>query len=624
MAFLFQACEPESESASEVEASISVTPDAVDFAREGADTTLTVTATKYWAVDEPLPVWITLDSEYGDGDKSGEKVTLQVPENDGPVRTAVLVFSCGTKTAEVNVRQAGIACAGVTANPESGSQVAAGTELVLSCETEGAVIMYTIGSGNIDTEYSEPIVINEDVTVRAYAKKEGYADGETSSFTYTVKAGSTAAEIRSFNEGVDVVLENAVVSCVCAQGFFAQDESGAVYCYSKTAPTVAKGDSVTVSGVTSAYSGMIQISEFTVEPLGTAEVVYPEAVEYTESDIAAFSEAAAYGYGKISVTLGSKSNAAGTCFGHNVNLYYDTSVSQPEIGTVISVEGYFYGAYNGKIYLYVTRCEVTAINSYVTAMASATLEVGKTTDLGAITNSTAAIQYSSSDNSVAGVSADGIVTAKAEGESVITVSVPAQGLYTAAETTCNITVVAAGSKVVEPVVLSFPDDNSDNNKTSAYNKSWTAKIGDCSWTISNFNNNNWSSWTYIKCGSKNADSIAEITTDNAFVDAVENVVLKLDAITSKNVRGIKLVVASDRAFENNVTEISVSNPAQGDNTITISNPAEGRYYKLVFDCIKSSNGIVAVKTVTYNFQNGGSETPDSGFSINPLEEVELD
>ena len=45
--------------------------------------------------------------------------------------------------------------------------------------------------------------------------------------------------------------------------------------------------------------------------------------------------------------------------------------------------------------------------------------------------------------------------------------------------------------------LSFPDDNKANNKCQTYAKTWTAKIGDDSWSVSNFNNNNWS-WTYSK------------------------------------------------------------------------------------------------------------------------------
>lgn len=39
--------------------------------------------------------------------------------------------------------------------------------------------------------------------------------------------------------------------------------------------------------------------------------------------------------------------------------------------------------------------------------------------------------------------------------------------------------------------LTFPDDNQADNGVSSYAKTWTAKIGDFSWEIANFNNYNW-------------------------------------------------------------------------------------------------------------------------------------
>lgn len=50
--------------------------------------------------------------------------------------------------------------------------------------------------------------------------------------------------------------------------------------------------------------------------------------------------------------------------------------------------------------------------------------------------------------------------------------------------------------------LTFPDENSENNKVQAYTETWEATIGGDSWEIVNFNNNNWNNWSYIKCGRK--------------------------------------------------------------------------------------------------------------------------
>ena len=76
-----------------------------------------------------------------------------------------------------------------TATPISG-EVEEGTTVALSCETEGATIYFTLNGETPtenSTEYTTPIVITENTTVKAIAVKEGYKDSEVTTFTYTVK-----------------------------------------------------------------------------------------------------------------------------------------------------------------------------------------------------------------------------------------------------------------------------------------------------------------------------------------------------------------------------------------------------------------------------------------------------
>lgn len=156
--------------------------------------------------------------------------------------------------------------------------------------------------------------------------------------------------------------------------------------------------------------------------------------------------------------------------------------------------------------------------------------------------------------------------------------------------------------------LTFPDDNSENNAVSAYNKTWTATIGNDSWTIENFNNNSWkNSWTYIKCGSKNFESVANIISP-AIDKAVSSVVVTIDNITASSVNSVKLVVASDANFANEVETVSApaTSLEKGDLTFTTTSTAANQYYKLVFDCAKGSkNGIVQVSKVVYYASEGG-------------------
>lgn len=97
--------------------------------------------------------------------------------------------------------------------------------------------------------------------------------------------------------------------------------------------------------------------------------------------------------------------------------------------------------------------------------------------------------------------------------------------------------------------LSFPDDNQKDNGVNAYTQQWTAKIGDFSWEIENFNNNNWkNSWKYIKAGRGKATSVATIKNETPFDRAIGKVVVDIAEIANakiKKINSIKFEVSSD-------------------------------------------------------------------------------
>lgn len=147
--------------------------------------------------------------------------------------------------------------------------------------------------------------------------------------------------------------------------------------------------------------------------------------------------------------------------------------------------------------------------------------------------------------------------------------------------------------------LSFPDDNKDNNKTSLYTKSWTAKIGDYSWTIANFSNNKWSSWKYIQCGRKSVASVASVSTDWAVAEAIAKVTVKITGLSGE-LNSIKLEVATDKDFANVLQTIDADTLKVGTGTFIIPQPTSDCYYRLLFDCkAGSSDGIVRVSSISY-------------------------
>ena len=140
--------------------------------------------------------------------------------------------------------------------------------------------------------------------------------------------------------------------------------------------------------------------------------------------------------------------------------------------------------------------------------------------------------------------------------------------------------------------LTFPDDDKATNGKSGYDKTWTAKIGKDTWSIVNFNNNNWNNnWKWIKCGGKKAALVGTITTDFAIDEAISSVVVNIDRITTASVNSIKLEVTSDKEGETVLETVNLEKIATGDAVFTIKTPKENCYYKLLFDCDKgTSNG----------------------------------
>ena len=161
--------------------------------------------------------------------------------------------------------------------------------------------------------------------------------------------------------------------------------------------------------------------------------------------------------------------------------------------------------------------------------------------------------------------------------------------------------------------LSFPDDNKANNKCQTYAKTWTAKIGDDSWSVSNFNNKNWS-WTYIKCGSQKNASVAAIVNDAAYTEAVTKVVVKIKTASSLDkVNSVRLITASDKKCNNIVETIDGSFGSNktftGDLTFNVTKPAKNLFYKFVIDIKKATNGIISISGVDYYISNSETSTP---------------
>ena len=161
-----------------------------------------------------------------------------------------------------------------------------------------------------------------------------------------------------------------------------------------------------------------------------------------------------------------------------------------------------------------------------------------------------------------------------------------------------ITLSADQPVVEEPgadsIILTFPDDNKENNKISAYTQNWVAKKGAVEFSIANFNNNKWEkNWAYIKCGRKDKESVASIATKSVIAKKIDKVVIFASTYAKENVNSAKLFVSAKADFAG--AEGVDMTYANGQLTAPVATPGENLYYKVVLDCKGGSgNGFIVV------------------------------
>ena len=291
---------------------------------------------------------------------------------------------------------------------------------------------------------------------------------------------------------------------------------------------------------------------------------------------------------------------------------YDALKNKPDVGSLIVVYGVMTN-FNGTKEMksaWIMQIDGT-IQAYTTeekiAKAKATLEAK------AVTIDTAATEVAlptvdgltitwtlPADTTVVALSTDGLkVSAATLPEANTTVKATAKFTIDSTEGTAEVTITVLKAGTVQGISIVkfvFPDEGTASN--SSYSDTWVAKIGTYEFNIANFNNNN-RGWKFIKCGSKKAASVGTISTKAAIAANISSVTINIDRITTDKVNSIKLIVASDAEFKTVVETLEFAK-GTGDQTVNISNPATGLYYKLEFDCQQgTANGLVTLVSVDF-------------------------
>ena len=111
--------------------------------------------------------------------------------------------------------------------------VAEGTEITISCATEGATIYYTTDGTNptaASTVYSTPVVINEALTIKALAVKEGMDDSAIATAEYTIKANvPVTGNEATFNFAEPTTLDPSYTASGSEQSYLVAEVPGVTF-----------------------------------------------------------------------------------------------------------------------------------------------------------------------------------------------------------------------------------------------------------------------------------------------------------------------------------------------------------------------------------------------------------
>lgn len=196
-----------------------------------------------------------------------------------------------------------------------------------------------------------------------------------------------------------------------------------------------------------------------------------------------------------------------------------------------------------------------------------------------------------------------------EGYKVSSIKANDQALTVADDNTAEFTAELNNKVVVEfvsdsaPVAkvytVSFVKANCESSTDYVSNKAWKNTTDGLTYSIVNCANNN-KGWDFIKAGSKKKDSIATITTDSPFTEAIAESAITIDSVNNKFINSIKLLVSTSADFTTDTTTSYDVNVAKGEQTTKIKTPVANAYYRYVIDCkMASSNGPIAISKITF-------------------------
>lgn len=335
-----------------------------------------------------------------------------------------------------------------------------------SCATDGAIIYYTTDEGNPTTASEvfpvSGLEITQTTTLKAIAVKDGLDNSEVVTATYTKLepyadiAALKAAGIATV-EGVDCVvkLTDAVVTYAEARKAYIQDATAGLYIYGDNTLKAGMTLNGEVQAVLKLYNGLNEL-EVSGGELDKVTVVEGAAIPETEVTLVELNQNfAKYESMRVKVvdatvtSAFTNQNGEISQGGSTMALRAANMGIQVDVQATVDVVGYP-GLYNTIPQLNVLQQGDVSVKTAGKTQATLAFDsdaysvnVGESLTVAAITNSSASVVYSSSDETIATVNENTgeVQTANKVGTVTITATVAENDEFTGATAICTVNVV---------------------------------------------------------------------------------------------------------------------------------------------------------------------------------------
>ena len=623
-----------------------------EFPEEGGEYVVELTATIDWSVqgyDEDVQTWLSINPSSGKASASPQTITIKAMANDRADRKADLVFYGNIMhKAELTVTQKG---------PEGEYAGMTIAEFIEKADTENEYMLTgvvgdiatsekywgfslkdetgTISCPFIGADAEEfkamDIHTGDKVSIKGvyefYSSKSEHqlSDGTVESHEPLDLESIQTVTVQQFLEAKDMFtmyrMTGTVTGSINANfaSFDLEDETGTVYVYtvnnaSEYGQKLKSGDKVTIRGAYTEYNGKDEVVDCTIESHEQGQGGGEEPGEDPDPVPGDWIYSNSFNKGIGDFTIDNKvmndpltwvwnHDASYQCM--KASAYVDGKNYESEswlISPVIDL--------SGKTSAYLTFEHATNFFNTSTLGDDASV-YAKEEGAGDWTKVTG-VTYPSSQGWTFVDAGDIDISAYAGKKMQFAFVYKSSSSKAGTWEVKNVVVKDEAEEVVPPtptpegtIVLSFPDDNSANNNVGAYDKSWTAKSGNSSFTIFAFNNNNWNNeWSYIKCGRKGYESVATISNDTAMPELTSIEVTVDDILDVSKVNSVTLSIYSDSVQQSLVAEGIEAKNGIAEGIMVFEIPAQyqntDQYYELTFDCAShTKNGIIQISKVTY-------------------------